>query len=658
VSVTGLPEPRADHAVAMARFARDCRDRFTEVAQKLEVTLGPETADLSLRIGLHSGPVTAGVLRGQKSRFQLFGDTVNTAARMESTGKINRIQITQTTADLLIKAKKSWWLEARSDKVSVKGKGLMQTYWVEPSRKAAETNSTNGSDQNCNLNKDDDDDNKADIKNKDRAVPSLLRSTVDSKTERLVSWNVDVLGRMLLKLQIRRGLNKTNHGNGILKSPIHSNKVKSGNGGVIWSEMKNCMVLNEVKEVIELPDFDKSFDGPTEEDLIMGGTNHTTKDETMILSEKVRLQLRQYVTAIAVQYRDNGFHNFEHASHVCMSVAKLLSRIVAPDQVLDRRTANPHSYSNTNNNTTKVPSTAPNNAHHKNLASDLHDHTHGITSDPLTQFACLFAALIHDVDHPGVSNAQLVKEGHPLSTLYHEKSVAEQNSVNVAWTILQDKQYGALRNAICETQEDEIRFRQLVVNTVMSTDIMDRDLKRLREDRWHVAFACEGRREHECDRVRVNRKATIVIEHLIQASDVAHTMQHWHIYSKWNERFFIEQYTAYHDGRVEKDPSESWYEGEISFFDYYIIPLAKKLSECGVFGVSSDEYLNYALLNRNEWEKKGRSVVADYMTRVKKGKGMDRMDHESSIGSSVSNLDGLLAKDEETTGADQKLVIG
>jgi hypothetical protein len=108
----------------------------------------------------------------------------------------------------------------------------------------------------------------------------------------------------------------------------------------------------------------------------------------------------------------------------------------------------------------------------------------------------------------------------------------------------------------------------------------------------------------------VDRKATIVIEHLIQASDVSHTMQHWHIYRKWNARLFEELYRAFVEGRSDKDPSEFWYKGEMGFFDFYIIPLAKKLKNCGVFGVSSDEYLNYALKNRQEWEDRGLEVVA------------------------------------------------
>ena len=78
VAVTGLPEPRKDHALAMAKFASDTLLTCQEVVKRLELTLGPDTGELGIRIGVHSGPVTAGVLRGDRARFQLFGDTMNT----------------------------------------------------------------------------------------------------------------------------------------------------------------------------------------------------------------------------------------------------------------------------------------------------------------------------------------------------------------------------------------------------------------------------------------------------------------------------------------------------------------------------------------------------------------------------------------------------
>uniref|UniRef100_A0A7R9ZPR5 Uncharacterized protein n=1 Tax=Craspedostauros australis TaxID=1486917 RepID=A0A7R9ZPR5_9STRA len=90
------------------------------------------------------------------------------------------------------------------------------------------------------------------------------------------------------------------------------------------------------------------------------------------------------------------------------------------------------------------------------------------------------------------------------------------------------------------------------------------------------------------------------------------------IQQKWNEKFFAESYEAFLNGRSDTDPSIGWYEGEMGFFDYYIIPLAKKLKDCEVFGVGADEYLNYAKANRAEWETKGRDIVTGYLNRAKR----------------------------------------
>lgn len=85
------------------------------------------------------------------------------------------------------------------------------------------------------------------------------------------------------------------------------------------------------------------------------------------------------------------------------------------------------------------------------------------------------------------------------------------------------------------------------------------------------------------------------------------------VYRKWNQNLFEELYVAYMTGRMEKSPATFWYKGEFGFFDFYIIPLTQKLKDCGVFGVSSDELLNYAKKNRIEWEEKGEEVVAEML---------------------------------------------
>lgn len=141
-------------------------------------------------------------------------------------------------------------------------------------------------------------------------------------------------------------------------------------------------------------------------------------------------------------------------------------------------------------------------------------------ADPLTQFTCVLAALLHDVDHVGVSNPQLIEEKPELGAKFKHRSVAEQNSLWLSWELLMEPKYDDLRNAIYSTPDELRRFRELLVNSILAMDIMDKELKVLRNNRWDVAFS-EKKESHSS--LSTNRKATIVIEHLIQASDVSHT---------------------------------------------------------------------------------------------------------------------------------------
>jgi 3'5'-cyclic nucleotide phosphodiesterase len=246
-------------------------------------------------------------------------------------------------------------------------------------------------------------------------------------------------------------------------------------------------------------------------------------------------------------------------------------------------------------------------------------------SDPLTQFTCVLGALIHDVWHSGVPNAQLVIEKAEVASQYYNCSIAEQASIDVAWQLLMQPDYDALRSAIYCDQVEMDRFRYLLVNAVMATDISDARLKETRNKQWDLAFNNDDSEDASPQQVS-SRKAVIVVQTLIQASDLSHTMQHWHVYQKWNQRLFDEMMTAYRLGRSDKDPSEGWYEGELWFFENVVIPLAKRLKDCGVFGVSSEEYLNYAIRNCEEWKACGSDAV-----REMQGKLINRATSRSEI---------------------------
>ncbi len=115
--VGGLPTRRPDHARAIALMALDMQKAIFQFNIDNQQTL-------SIRIGIHSGPVVAGVIGLKKFSYDLWGDTVNIASRMESHGLAGKIQLTESTYQYL---RDDFLLEKRGE-IEVKGKGKMTTY--------------------------------------------------------------------------------------------------------------------------------------------------------------------------------------------------------------------------------------------------------------------------------------------------------------------------------------------------------------------------------------------------------------------------------------------------------------------------------------------------------------------------------------------------
>lgn len=280
VAVCGLPEPCEEHAVVMARFVRDCLEEMVELMHNLESTLGPDTADLVMRAGMHSGAVTAGVLRGERARFQLFGDTVNTASRMESTGVKAKIQVSQETAELIAAAGKSNWVVPRSDVVTAKGKGDMKTFWLLPRKQTARSHYTATSYAESDLNG-----SVTTISEEDSASPVEIvdqKQMLEARTARLVEYSSDILLKILKKILTKRGRNNP--------SQEERNEIR-----MVESEMgKHSIALSEVVEVIDLPKYEQD-----------------AKQKTKIrVSDEVRKQLLDFVGRMAAMYETNPFHKY------------------------------------------------------------------------------------------------------------------------------------------------------------------------------------------------------------------------------------------------------------------------------------------------------------------------------------------------------------
>jgi class 3 adenylate cyclase/HAMP domain-containing protein len=119
MAVGGLPIPRPDHAEAVAELALDLREEIHQFKWH-------DGTSFSIRIGINTGPVVAGVIGVRKFIYDLWGDTVNVASRMEAHGQAGSIQVTEATYERL---KENYVFEKRGS-ITIKGRGEMTTYWL------------------------------------------------------------------------------------------------------------------------------------------------------------------------------------------------------------------------------------------------------------------------------------------------------------------------------------------------------------------------------------------------------------------------------------------------------------------------------------------------------------------------------------------------
>lgn len=295
------------------------------------------------------------------------------------------------------------------------------------------------------------------------------------------------------------------------------------------------------------------------------------------LSSKSQDQLYNYISRIIRSHNNVPYHSVHHIFHVLICANKMLHMI--QDQPQDQ-------------------------------TSDL---AKSIQSHRFLQFAFIFSALIHDLDHQGVSNQQLIDQGHRLARKYNGSSVsiAENHSVDLAFEILSHDEYNDLVKEIFGQGENGIhmldKFHESVRDLVLTTDIANVDRKQKVAKNYQRLINNELLHEDE--------KVLYALEQCLLACDVAPLQQSWTVYRQWCLQLWIEfkeadtktKISCPFDGKHSKKesyckPSHQWNDLQICFLDGYIFPLSRRLDEMEIFTTEDGKkFLDLANTIKKRW---------------------------------------------------------
>jgi len=574
--VGGAPErcsaPEAAERVAL--FALDAIE-FVKIFRT------KDGEKIRIRAGLASGPVVAGVVGQAMPRYCFFGNTVNFASRMESTSKTMKIQCHDITYRLLQDApgRNTFALIERQegDKlgVEVKGKGLTHTWWITSSRMKTVDDGCLKSDSLV-----------LDIEAPRYVLPGVSETTQEEVGD--IECPTALFNALTSQAWERIG------------QPDSSEVAATSDRDTMIRRLSSIL-RERLEQVVQVRDI-----RPT-------------------LERTVKTQIVQFVSAIEQTYSDVHFHSFQHAYHVTIAMNKLID--VLPKKAT-RET---------------------------------------IPQDPLIKFSLVFAALVHDAGHTGMSNQILREQHHALAQRFDDEEVpiAERYSLELALGILHQEQFNALRATIAPADLDIIRFGKALFQSILCTDIASKKRMQLGIKRFAVASGpsldsniCNCATCHNTNDGEVTDnddayaalcpvayhfrafmkevgltpsmqkkhpeefvvkhcglRQCVRIEHFMQVSDVSHLMQGWENFVKWNFRLYKE-ISACHTNGMCDDPSDSWFEGQIGFFEHYIIPLAKRT---GIFFSDSfgSELVRLAEINLELWKEHGKMATDSMITGVK-----------------------------------------